>query len=167
MPGRQLLLDLSGRWGLTRWGAVGALTLLLSGGVPVRDASAQTMAGPLQSGAARIWFYRNYEPYGSPNYTSVSLNGAAVGYVDPGGAVFYRDVAPGRYHVTVATEVQDVNQGSTVDLAPGQQAFVKITDLNLWETGGDKNVYTADAFYARLVPEQLAAAEISAVRPGN
>ena len=147
---------------------VSALTLSMSGGLSAPAASAaQLSAGPMPPGAARIWFYRSYEPYGSRNYTSVALNGAPVGQLDPGGTVFYRDVAPGRHHVTVATEIRDVNQGSFVELAPGQQAFVKITDLNLWETGGDKNVYTADAFYARLVPEQLATVEISGAYPGN
>jgi len=127
-------------------------------------AAAEVTASPIPPGAARIWFYRNYEPYGSRNFTSVSLNGTPVGYLQPTGAAFYRDVAPGRYHITVATEVRDVNQDSFVELAAGQQAFVKIMDLSTWETGGDKNVYSADAFYARLVPEQLAQAELSGAR---
>lgn len=143
--------------------AAGAVALALSAGLPASEAPAAPAgaASPIPPGAARIWFYRNYEPYGSRNLTSVALNGTPVGYVQPEGTAFYRDVAPGRYHITVASEDRDVNQDSSVDLAPGQQAFVKVVELGNWETGGDKNVFTQDTFYARVMPPQLAQAEIS------
>lgn len=172
MIGKNSLSDLlprllSGRSG--KWMARCAVAALLLGATPIAGApaAAQIASAAPPPGAARIWFYRNYEPYGSRNYTSVSLNGAPVGQVPPEGTVFYRDVAPGRYHVTVASEGKDANQDSFVELAPGQQAFVKILASNTLDTGGDKAIYSLDFFYARLVPEQLAQAEISALEAGR
>jgi hypothetical protein len=120
-------------------------------------AGAATATGP-----ARIWFYRNYEPYGSRNYAPVALNGALAGYVPPDGSAFYRDIAPGRYHITVESGGTDVNQDKYVDLAPGQEAFVKILDSVTWDNGGDVAMYRRDTFYVSLVPPQIARAELPA-----
>ena len=45
--------------------------------------------------------------------------------------------------------------------APGQQAFVKIVGTNTWDAGGDNQIYSRDIFYARLMPPQIAQAEIT------
>ena len=156
-----------GKNSLPRWldqqSVVGAVALLLVGALPVPGSSlaAPVSASPPPPGTARIWIYRDYEPYGSRNYTTVSVNGTTVGYVRPEGTVLYRDVAPGRYHITVASEGEDVNQDRWVDLAAGQQAFVKVLASTTWDAGGDKAIYTRDTFYARLVPPQIAQAELA------
>ncbi len=56
---------------------------------------------------------------------------------------------------------QDVNQDAWIDIGPGQQAFVKIIGTNTWDAGGDNQIYSRDVFYARLMPPQIAQAEIA------
>jgi hypothetical protein len=139
-----------------------ALLLLLAGCVrPPTVPAASVAMSPVQAGAARIWFYRDYEPSVSLNLAAVSLNGALAGYVQPDGSAFYRDVPPGHYHVTVESVGKDVNQEKDVDLPPGQEAFVKILALSSWESDGDKTSYHRDTFYVSLVPPQVARAELA------
>lgn len=111
-------------------------------------------------GEARVWFYREFIPSESLNMTEVRMNGAYVGYSRLGGA-FYRDVPPGQYHITVASWGVDVNQSADVALAPGQEAFIRIESLRSWSTLGEKNNAARDTFYARLIPPQIARAEVA------
>jgi hypothetical protein len=48
---------------------------------------------PIPTETARIWFYRDYEPYETLARPYVRLNEQVVGISEPGGA-FYRDVVP-------------------------------------------------------------------------
>ena len=89
---------------------------------------APAAAPPVPQGQARIWFYRVWEPSESLNLANIDVNGAYFGTVANGGA-FYRDVAPGHYHIAPVTYNRDFNQNRDVDLAPGQQAYVKILSL--------------------------------------
>jgi hypothetical protein len=114
---------------------------------------------PIASGEARIWFYRDDEPYAGRGTPAVSANGVYVGPAELGGA-FYRDVPPGHYHVTVETVGQDVNQSAAADLTAGQQAYVKIVSLPDWVSGGDIMEYERPTFYAWLMPSQAALVEI-------
>jgi hypothetical protein len=139
-----------------------ALILLLAGCVqPSAGPAASAALSAVPAGGARIWFYRDYEPSVSRNLAEVALNGKVVGYVQPDGSAFYRDVSPGRYHVTVASKGVDVNQDKDVDLPAGQEAFVKVLASNTWESGGDQDVYSRDTFYVSLVPPQVARAELA------
>jgi hypothetical protein len=139
-----------------------ALVLLLAGCVqPAATPAASAVISAAPAGTARIWFYREYEPSVSRNLAEVALNGSVTGYVQPDGSAFYRDVPPGRYHVTVASGGRDVNQDKEVDLPPGQEAFVKVLGSNAWESGGDTDVYSRDTFYVSLVPPQIARAELA------
>jgi hypothetical protein len=61
----------------------------------------------------------------------------------------------------------DVNQSKDIDLAPGQEAFVKIPALSSWESGGEQTAYQRDTFYVSLVSTQVARAELSRSRPGG
>jgi hypothetical protein len=117
---------------------------------------------PIPSGEARIWVYRSFDPSESLNLATVAINGALAGYAQPGGGAFYRDVPPGRYHVTVQSYGVDFNQSSNVALAAGQEVYVKIETLNAWTTQGDLSSFKRDTFYARLVPPQLARVEVAA-----
>ena len=145
-----------------RWAANCAIALLLSCAYPLAATpAAAQVASPAPPGTARIWFYQDYEPYGTRNIAPVALNGAVIGYAQPEGSAFYRDVVPGRYHVTVGQQGEDVNQDAWIDIAPGQQAFVKILGTNNWDAGGDNQIYSHDTYYARLMPPQVAQAEIA------
>ena len=139
-----------------------ALVVLLAGCVQQAVGPAEPAASPaVSAGTARIWFYRDYEPSVSRNLAEVALNGSVAGYVQPDGSAFYRDVPPGRYHVTVASGGTDTNQDKEVDLPPGQEAFVKVLGSNTWESGGDNYSYGRDTFYISLVSPQIARAELA------
>ena len=118
----------------------------------------QTQAIP--AGMARIWVYREYEPYETLGRPYIRLNGGVVGISEPGGVLF-RDVPPGSYTVTADTVGRDVNQFVNVALAAGQSAFVKIESASLWES--DLN-YRADTFYTRAIPSDIAATELARQR---
>jgi hypothetical protein len=142
-----------------------AVVVVVAGctGVPATP----VVASPAAAGAARIWFYRDYEPSVSINLANVALNGASVGYVQPDGSPLYRDVSPGHYRITVESAGTDVNQSKDVDLAAGQEAFVKILALDSWESGGEQSQYKRDTFYVSLVSSQVARAELGHARPGG
>src|SRR5215470_9892053 len=123
-------------------------------------------APPVPAGQARIWFYRPYEPSESLNLANVVVNGSYFGSVENGGA-FYRDIPPGRYHIAPVSFVHDPSQDTNVELVPGQQVYVKIASLSSW--GGNNTAsrnIARDAFWAWLMPPQLAEAEIASNRSG-
>lgn len=146
--------------------ASGMLLLVLAGFAAPAPGSAAAAAPPpgappLSPGMARLWIYREYEPYQSLSTPYVRLNGAIVGVSEAVGA-FYRDVPPGTYTITVDCEGRDVNQFATIAVVPGQQAFIKILSLRGWESsGGGKNEAERDTFYTWEMPPQTAAAEIA------
>ena len=146
-------------------GAGCAVVVVLAGcaGAPATPVA----VSPVAAGAARVWFYRDYEPSVSLNLANVALNGASVGYVQADGSPLYRDVSPGHYRITVESAGTDVNQSKDVDLAAGQAAFVKILALDSWESGGEQSQYKRDTFYVSLVSSQVARAAISHSRPGG
>jgi hypothetical protein len=80
----------------------------------------------------------------------------------------YRVVPPGHYHIAPESFGRDFNQDRNVDLAPGQQLFVKIVSLDAWGVSGvsgSKNI-ARDAFYAWVIPPEVAQAEIARDRSG-
>lgn len=114
---------------------------------------------------ARVWFYRDYQPYESWNLARIDLNGGYVGAVE-NGSLFYRDVPPGHYDIVAESVGKDVNQESDVDLAPGQQVYCKSGSLGSWDSGGDRSDSRRDTFYVRLIPPELAQAKIGRGRKG-
>jgi hypothetical protein len=140
----------------------GAAGLALAvGGCAHGPTVASAVIPPLPPGRARIWIYRDYIPSDSLNMAAVSINGATAGYAQPGGGAFYRDVPPGRYHLTVDSYGKDTDQSANIDLAAGQQAYVKIESLRAWTSAGDESEIERDTFYARQVEPQLALAEMA------
>ena len=120
----------------------------------------------IPAGQARIWFYRTWLPSESLNLANIEVNGVYSGSVENGGA-FYRDVSPGLYHIKAQSWARDVNQDTNVALVPGEQAYVKILDLTSWavSVSGSRS-FQRDAFYAWLIPPQIAQAEIARDRGG-
>jgi hypothetical protein len=117
-----------------------------------------TAAPPVPAGQARIWFYREWLPSESLNLANIDVNGGYFGSVANGGA-FYRDVPPGHYHIVPVSYNRDFNQDRDVDLAPGQQAYVKILSLQNWD--GACRHCSRDTFYAWLIPPEVAQADIA------
>jgi hypothetical protein len=146
-----------------RWlGLAGGLTIAVSGCA----APPPPVTAPLAAYDARIWFYRAWEPSESLNLADIDVNGGYFGSVGNGG-VFYRDVPPGRYHIAPASFVPNANEDRNVELAPGQQVYVKILSLASWgsdDTAG-RNI-ARDAFYAWVIPPAVAQAEIARDRNG-
>ena len=91
-------------------GAVLLLALTIMGvaprGLALAAAANPPGLAPVSPGMARIWIYRDYEPYQTLARPYVRLNGAIAGISEPGGAL-YRDVVPGTYTVTVDSDGTD------------------------------------------------------------
>jgi hypothetical protein len=141
--------------------------LLIMTGCAQPTATVPAVAPPLPSGQARVWFYRLWEPSESFNFALLDMNGSYVGAVENGGA-FYRDVSPGHYRIAPQSFGRDFNQDRNVDLTPGQQLYVKIVSLDSWgvSVSASKNI-ARDAFYAWVIPPEVAQAEIARDRSGN
>ena len=116
---------------------------------------------PVLSGQARIWFYRDWLPSESLNVANIDVNGVYFGSVANGSA-FYRDVPAGHYHIVPVSYNRDINQDRDVDLAAGQQLYVKILSSQSWD--GACRDCVRDTFYAWVIPPQIAEGEIARVR---
>jgi hypothetical protein len=116
---------------------------------------------PIPAGDARIWVYRTYEPYANHWLPAVYANGATIGWAQLGGA-FYRDLAPGHYHITAETWGVDLNQSSDLDLAAGQQAYIRIVSAPNWfAIPNSRNAYARPTYYAWSILPQVAVAQIA------
>ena len=141
--------------------------LLIAAGCAARQPVTEV---PIPTGQARIWVYRNWLPSESLNLANVELNGVYFGSVENGGA-FYRDIPPGTYHVVAASWAHDPDttpyMDTNVAVVPGQQAYIKIVDLTSWATSvsASRN-FQRDAFWAWLIPPEVATAEIARDRSG-
>ena len=118
-------------------------------------------ASPVLAGQARIWFYRDWQPSESLNLANIDINGSYFGSVANGSAL-YRDIPAGHYHIAPVSYNQDFNQDKDVDLAPGQQLYVKILSSQSWD--GACRDCVRDTFYAWLIPPQVAQGEIARAR---
>lgn len=123
----------------------------------------QTVSGSPPSippGAARIWYYRTYEPYVSCNLANVVLNGARIRPLTPDGPGLYLDVTPGNYRILVENYGVEASQSKDLNLAPGQEVFVKIVISETFLSGGGGQGVHRDAFFLRLVSPSQANDEI-------
>jgi hypothetical protein len=147
---------------LTRWlwrAAIAAALAVLWGCAELPPPTGAAALPGIPPGEARIWIYRDYEPYQTLARPYVRLNDRVVGISEPGGA-FYRNVSPGVYRTTVDTYGYDVNQFADVPLAAGQTAYVKIESLKFW-WGRNRSSSGYDTFYTRLIPPELAQGEVA------
>ncbi len=126
----------------------------------VPAAHAQSPVMPPSSATARVWFYQDQDPYVSMNYATVSMNGVVAGSVQPYGGAIYRDVPPGHYHLTSDTVGTDVNQSADVDLAPGQEVYIKVMSAPDWATA-NLGSFRRNTFYLRPVATATARAELA------
>jgi hypothetical protein len=121
---------------------------------------------PVPAGMARIYFYRDYEPYESLSRPPVSLNGQTVGISIPGGT-FYRDVAPGTYRATVFTNYDFYpnliySEGPTeVAVAAGEIRYFKVESLRSWT---ERKGFSRDTFVVALIDPRQAMRELPRMR---
>jgi hypothetical protein len=141
-----------------RWLQCAGVLLLTAAGCAEPSAQIFVAAPPVPAGQARIWFYRPLELSESLNLANIDVNSGYFGSVANGG-VFYRDVSPGHYHIAPVSYNRDFNQNKDVDLADGQQLYVKIVSLQNWD--GACRHCLRDTFYAWLIPPEVAQIEIA------
>ena len=146
-----------------RWLLWASGLILITAGCADPPAMPQVPAAapPALAGQARIWFYRDWQPSESLNLANIDVNGSYFGSVANGSA-FYRDVPAGHYHIAPVSYNRDFNQDKDVDLAPGQQLYVKILSSQSWD--GACRDCVRDTFYAWLIPPQVAQGEIARAR---
>ncbi len=139
-----------------------ALAILALGCVTPIPGGAAVGSGPPSPAAARIWIYRDYQPFQTLARPYVRLNSAITAISEPGGA-FYRDVPPGQYLITVDTYGEDFYQFATVALRAGETVYIKVESLRGWASGGGDHGtdYERDTFYTRIIPPEIAQAEIA------
>ena len=115
---------------------------------------------------ARIYFYRDYEPYESLALTDLFLNGATAGVSRPG-VVFYRDVAPGTYDIAVYSVGALPNADKHVALKAGDTVYAKVESLHAWfggGGGGEGGGYDPDTFVVMLIDPAQAQRELANMR---
>src|SRR5437764_4777853 len=115
--------------------ACAGLALFIAAGQAAYPPAAQYVSAPPPPHQARIWFYRDANPYDSTGTPYVRLNGTVVGVSQPG-AAFFVDVAPGHYHLSADSYGNDYNQTRDIDIGPGQVAFAKVLSNDNWIYGG-------------------------------
>ena len=135
------------------WLVAAAGLLLAIAGCAQPPAAAPYLSAAPAPGMARIWFYRDMNPNEILATPLIRLNGAVAGVSEPGGA-FYRDVAPGRYHISVDSYVQDPHDDADVALAPGAEAFARVQPLDSFVQGGGG--YRRNSYVVWLYPPDLA-----------
>lgn len=121
--------------------AAAALVLFAAMGADAQQLKTSSVViPPIPPGQARIWIYQGpqpTDPFYHPNMQSITLNGVPVGYETLGGA-FYRNVPPGHYAIAAPSFTNlDPSQTANVDLAAGQQAYLKLNSI-WWPNGGGK-----------------------------
>lgn len=117
-----------------------AATFVLLAGVSADarpPATSSAVDQPIPPGQARIWIYSAPEQISPANYhhmAAATFNGVKVGY-EQAGEGFYRNVAPGHYIIAAARFLDlDRSQSATVDLAAGQEVYLKLDAIG-WPDG--------------------------------
>jgi len=121
--------------------------------------TAEIAIPPIPPGEARVWFYREYEPYVNLERPFIRMNETIVATSEPGGAS-YRDVPAGQYHITVESYGTDFNQSKQVYLYPGQGLYVKIVSLQNW-VGTNWRGFQRETNYVWLVPPEIARIDVA------
>lgn len=138
--------------------------LLLAGCVPPTDparfGAVEANLPPPAPSTARLYFYRLLEPYEITTGTDVYLNNREAGY-SRNGAVFYRDVPPGPYFVSVRTVGGYPNQFKDIVAQAGQSWYFRIESIASLSFCGGFGACKRDTYVVAVVPEPAARAEMA------
>jgi hypothetical protein len=142
-----------------------ALSLAAASCSQLPPSTAAVAVPPVPAGEARVWIYRVAGPYDSQARPYVRMNDAVVGILEPRGA-FYRDVAPGHYHVAIDQAGGDFNTTKDIDLARGQQVYFKIVSAENWITSGGSGDQgdlgmSRPTFYVWSIPPEVAQGDVA------
>ncbi len=135
---------------------IGLVLAACQGRVSEPSMSSVTIS-PVPSGLARIYFYRDWEPYDSLSRPLIYLNDAASQISEPGG-ISFRDLPPGDYHISVDSQGTYPHQFKELVLRAGDVRYVKIQSLRNWYRHG--MAFERDTFIVELIPERQAQSEI-------
>jgi len=100
--------------------AVAATSLVFPALAVAQPPAAPYLNAAPPPGMARIWFFRDLNPNETLAMAYIRMNGTVAGVSEAGGA-FFRDVAPGHYHISVDSYVEDRHNEADVMLAPGME----------------------------------------------
>jgi hypothetical protein len=147
------------------WLAAVAVLLLLSAAAVAQPPAAPYLNAAPPPGMARIWFFRDLNPNETLAMAYIRLNGAVAGVSEAGGA-FYRDVAPGRYHISVDSYVEDRHNEADVALAPGMEAYARVLPFDdIVQGGGGRGGggggYRRNTFVVWLYPPEVGRAAVA------
>jgi Protein of unknown function (DUF2846) len=145
---------------------VGALLLALAACAGPSGPLFPEVAGtvpPVPADRARIYFYRDYEPYESLSQASLYLNGAPVG-VSVSGGFFYRDMAPATYTIAAWTQKDFPNASKIVGLRAGDTIYAKVESFRGWEDGGGDSNFARDTFVVVIIDPAQAQRELATMR---
>lgn len=119
---------------------------------------------PVPPNQGRIYFYREYEPYESLSRPYLYLNRQVVGISIPGG-VFFRDVPPDTYEVSVYSLGAFPNQFKTIAVKPGDVFYAKIQSLRSWNSGNGRfSPFEPDTLVVAIIDPNQARAEFERMR---
>jgi hypothetical protein len=152
-------------WNLKPVGLVVAYFMLAScQGRLSEPTTAPVAVTPTSAGLARVYFYRDWEPYESLSRPLIYLNDAPAEISEPGG-ISFRDLAPGEYHISVDSQGTYPHQFKTLILRAGDVRYVKIESLATWYASfGHHHFGQRDTFVVELIPERQAQGEIATKR---
>ena len=147
------------------WLVAAAILLLVPAGAVAQPPAAPYLNAAPPPGTARIWFFRDLNPNETEAMAYIRLNGAVAGVSEAGGA-FYRDVAPGRYHISVDSYVEDRHNEADIVLAPGMEAYARVLPYDdIVQGGGGKGGgsggYLRNTFIVWLYPPEVGRAAVA------
>jgi hypothetical protein len=114
------------------------ITVLGGCAAPPTGTASWASAPALQPGMARLWVLRQPSAPGGNVAAAdpmVYVDGAPLAR-SAQGTVFFHDLQPGTYRLTVQPYGTSANLVDTVQLAPGTQAYVQVQAVPNWEMAG-------------------------------
>ena len=110
---------------------------------------------PLAPGLSRLFFYRELDYYDFELGTTVYLNRQPVGFSRTG-SVFYRDMPPGNYFVSVLSRGAYPDQFKTVKIGAGQIWYFRINALQSWSDCYGGSSCRGDTFTVNVMDPAIA-----------
>ncbi len=116
---------------LSRFSILFLAAIGLMGCVVALPVNPEASLPPVPAGMARVFFYRDADYAESGKVAQISLNNQEVGLLWRG-EVFYRDIAPGTYLISVSSDLAFPNQFKNARIEAGQIRYAKIESLMSW-----------------------------------
>jgi|SRR5580692_3875062 hypothetical protein len=142
-----------------RYVVVVTTIFLLENCAPPPSLVSNVSPASIPKGYGRIGIYRLYEPSVSSNVANVDLNGVRVESLLPWGTVYYQDLPPGEYRVTVENSVA-ANDSKDLVVSAGQNVFAKIVVADSFLSGGGTMGVHREGFFVWLVARDQAQDEV-------